>query len=1067
MTDGTTDGRADEAAGGDRLPLTLGQELIRSAHRHGPGPAAAHTRHPVLALRLTGSLDRAELTSALRRLVARHEPLRTTFTETGGAPAQQVWPAGPLELEFTDLEPVPAGTRPERLDARIAELAARPYDLTSGPLLRSLLIRLGATEHVLVLAAHRIAVDTRSEAILTTELAELYAAAVSGRPARLPELPVRYAQYAAEQRARVTDAELAAQLDHWRGHLAGLPALRLPTDRARSRARGAAAARHTFRVPEHTARGLAETAAAHGGTLFAGLFTACQVLFSRHTGQEDLALGTRASGRTRPVLDTLVGAFDNPLLLRARVRPEAPFTELLAGTCATLAEALAHQDVPFEQVRRALGEGKDAGDTPGVQVMVVLRDAAEAAEPAQTPALAVRAFPPPGVPAEFDITVEFTRTTAGDLDVVLDYDSALFDAVTVEVLARHLSVLLGAAAADPTRSVEDLPLADAEELRLLTTEWAVNRADFPSDRCVHELVAEQARLRPDAIAVTAGLETLTYAELDARANQLAHLLVADGVAPGTFIAVCLPRGPELVTALLAVLKAGCAYLPLNPDYPGDRLGFMLADAGVPLCLTESWLTGKLPVADTRMIALDEQYAAVAELPTVAPRVEVTADDPAYIMYTSGSTGTPKGAVIGHRSVVRLFCNADWVSLGPDDVMAQGSDVTFDAATLEIWGPLLAGGRMVVIDKDTLLDPAELTAALRRHGVTTLFVTTAVFNQIVAADPYAFGALRHVLFGGEAANSVRVSEVLAAAPPQRLVNLYGPTETAVLGTWHLIREADENLTVPIGRAVANTTVYVLDDRLRPAPIGVAGELFIAGPGVAQGYLNRPELTADRFLDNPHGEAPDHRMYRTGDLVRWTSAGVLEYVGRADHQVKVRGYRIEPGEIELVLQQHPRVGVALVVALADGEHKRLVGYVTHAVPGKPPQPAELREFVSARLPVHMVPSALVCLEQFPLTPSGKVDRKALPAPEHAPAAPASALEPRTGTERLLAQIWSDVLGIPTVSVTDNFYELGGDSILGIRVVARAKKAGLVISAKDVFRKQTIAELATTAVPAEAAA
>ncbi|MFE2127291.1 non-ribosomal peptide synthetase [Streptomyces amritsarensis] len=1056
MTDGTT--------GDDRTPLTFGQELIRSGHR--AGQEGAYGRHPVVALRLTGTLDRGALTSALRGLVARHEPLRTTFTgpDDGSPAGARVWPAGPVELEHADL--AAPGTDPDRLEARVAELAARPYDLASGPLLRSLLIRLAADEHLLVLIAHRIAADTRSRAIITAELAELYAAAATGRTPRLPELPVRYAQYAAEQRARVTDAELAAQLDHWRGRLGGLPALRLPTDRPRTRARGRAAARHGFRVPAHTARGLADAARAHGGTLFAGLFAACQVLFSRHTGQEDLALGTLASGRPRPVLDGLVGAFDNPLLVRTRVRAEAPFTEVLADSCAALADALAHQDVPFERVRAALGEGKDAGDTPDVQVMVVLRGADEAAEPAHGPALAVSAVQPPGVPAAHDITVRFTETGTGELAGVLEYDAALFDAVTAQLLARHLSVLLAAAAADPARTVEELPLADEEELRLLLTDWAVNRADFPADRCVHELVADQARRRPDAVAVTAGLETLTYAELDARANRLAHLLVADGVRPGTFIAVCLPRGPELVTALLAVLKAGCAYLPLNPDYPEDRLGFMLSDAEVPLCLTESWLTGKLPSAGTRMIALDEQDEALAAQPATAPAVPVTADDPAYIMYTSGSTGTPKGAVIGHRSVVRLFCNADWVRLGTDDVMAQGSDVTFDAATLEIWGPLLAGGRMVVIDKDTLLDPAELTAALGRHGVTTLFVTTAVFNQIVAADPHAFGALRHVLFGGEAANSVRVAEVLAAAPPQRLVNLYGPTETAVLGTWHLIREADEHMPVPIGRAVANTTAYVLDDRLRPVPIGVAGELFIAGPGVARGYLNRPELTADRFLDNPHGEAPDHRMYRTGDLVRWTSAGVLEYVGRADHQVKVRGYRIEPGEIELVLQQHPDVGVALVAALADGDHKRLVGYVTPAAAGRRPQPAELREFVSARLPVHMVPSAVMCLEQFPLTPSGKVDRKALPAPEHA-AAPAEVQQPRTGTERLLAQIWSDVLGVPAVGVTDNFYELGGDSILGIRVVARAKKAGLVISAKDVFRKQTIAELATTAVAVAEAA
>ncbi|MFE9427018.1 amino acid adenylation domain-containing protein [Kitasatospora sp. NPDC006697] len=1051
MTDGTTDG----TTANDRLPLTLGQEFIRSGQDGARGP------HPLLALRLTGALERTELAAALRLLVARHEPLRTTFTELDGTAHQEVWPAGPVELELTDL---PAG--PEQagqLAAKAAELAARPFDLASGPLLRSLLVGLGAEEHVLLLSAHRIAVDARSEALLTAELAELYAAAVSGRAAELPELPLSYSGFATEQRAAAGEQELAAQLEHWRGHLAGLPALRLPTDRPRTGARGTAA-HHGFRLPAESARALAATAEAAGGTLFTGLLTACQVLFSRHTGQEDLALGTLAAGRPAAELAHLVGAFDNPLLLRAQVRPEAPFTELLAETRTALAAGLAHQEVPFERVRAALGEGRDAGDTPGIQVLVLLR---EAAEFAQAPALAIRTEQLTGGPAAFEITVAFTATADGALDVEIGYDSALFEAATIEVLARHLAVLLGAVAADPARTVADLPLADEAELRLLTTDWAVNHTDFPSESCVHELVAEQARLRPEAVAVTAGLEQLTYARLEAGANRLANRLVADGVQPGTFIAVCLPRGPELITTLLAVLKAGCAYLPLNPDYPADRLGFMLSDAAVPLCLTESWLTGKLPAGGTRMVALDELEQEIAAQPDTAPEVAVTADDPAYLMYTSGSTGTPKGAVIGHRSVVRIFANTDWISLGPDDVMTQGSDVTFDAAILEIWGPLLAGSRIVVIDKDTLLDPAALTAAMRRNGVTTLFATTAVFNQIAAADPHAFGALTNVLFGGEAANSVRVAEVLASpTPPKRLVNLYGPTETAVLGTWHLISRADENMPVPIGRAVANTTVYALDEQLRPVPVGVPGELFIAGPGVAQGYLNRPELTADRFLENPYGGPQDRRMYRTGDLVRWTSAGVLEYVGRADHQVKVRGYRIEPGEIELVLQQHPQVGVALVVALADGEHKRLVGYVTPAVPGQQAQPAELREFVAARLPVHMVPSAVVCLPEFPLTPSGKVDRRALPAPEHAAAAAEDVQEPRTEAEKVLARIWSDVLGVPAVGVTDNFYELGGDSVLGIKVVARAKKAGLVITAKDVFRRQTIAELATTAAPAPAA-
>jgi amino acid adenylation domain-containing protein len=802
---------------------------------------------------------------------------------------------------------------------------------------------------------------------------------------------------------------------------AELPELRLPADRPRLGEPAGAGARHEFQVPAAVVRALADLAGEHGGTLFTGLFTGCQVLLSRYSRQQDLALGAADAGT-------------GPLAVRATVLPRTSFGQLLAENAARV------RDVA----------GPDSGGDPPVQARVLLRQAPEAPQDAT---------PPP-----CELSFEFTGTgTEGDLDAVLAYDGELFDAATARRLARNLLVLLTAAPREPARPVGELPLIHPEELHTLLIDWGVNRTDYPADRCMHELVGEHARARPDAVAIVHGATTMTYRELDARANRLARLLISEGVRPGSFVAVCLPRGTDLFAALLAVLRAGCAYLLLDIDYPSDRLSFMLADTRATACLTRRELTAKLDSPQVPMLCLGELAETVAALPTEPPRVPVTSADGAYVIYTSGSTGKPKGTVVTHRAFVRLLRDADYLTLHPDDISGQGADVTFDAAAFEIWAPLVAGAQLVVIEKDTLLDPAALADTLTRHRLTTLFLTTALFNQVVAADPSAFRTLRHMLFGGEAVNSARVAQVLAAEPPGRLVHLYGPSETTTFATWHLVREADEHTPVPIGRPVASTTVYVLDELLNPVPVGVVGELFIAGPGVARGYIDRPELTAERFLDNPFAGAPDDRMYRTGDLVRWSAAGALEYVGRADHQVKIRGYRIEPSEIERVLQQHPDVEAAMVVAVAEaeGEHKRLVGYL-RPVAGRQPEHAVLREFIGGRLPEFMVPSALVTLAEFPLLPNGKIDRAALPVPERATGTGGGdGSVPRTGAERLLAQIWADVLGVPSVGISDNFYELGGDSILGVRVVARAKKAGLSISAKDVFRRQTIAELASVAV------
>ncbi|KUF16412.1 non-ribosomal peptide synthetase [Streptomyces silvensis] len=592
-----------------------------------------------------------------------------------------------------------------------------------------------------------------------------------------------------------------------------------------------------------------------------------------------------------------------------------------------------------------------------------------------------------------------------------------------------------------------------------TPEWSAGQEEQRDWPCVHELVGERARSAPEAVAVVAGPKTMTYGQLDDRSGRLANLLVDAGVRRGDVVAVCLPRGPELVTALLAVARAGGAYLPLDPGYPTERLGFMLADADVSVCVTRSSLAGKVRGATgAAFLVLDEQEQALAARPAEPPAVPVGGRDAAYVIYTSGSTGRPKGTVIEHRSITALLRGADYIPLRDDDVVAQGADATFDAATFEIWAPLAAGARMVVVDKDTMLDPKALTEALTTYGVSTLVLTTAVFNQVVAVRPDAFASLRHLLFGGEAVHPDRVAQALAGSPPQRLVHSYGPTETTTFATWHLVSRADGHRTVPIGRPVVNTSVHVLDDRLSEVPAGVTGELFIGGPGVARGYLARPGLTAERFLPDPFATAPGERLYRTGDLVRRSPAGTLEYVGRIDRQVKVRGFRIEPNEIELVLQQHPDVDAAVVVARDDGDHKRLVGYV-RPLPGHRPDPAALRDFAAERLPDFMVPAAVVPLDGFPLTPSGKVDRAALPAPQLG-ADSEDYVAPRTDDERVLATIWAEVLDLDRVGVTDNFYELGGDSVLGIKVVAEARAAGVAISAKSLFRLQTIAALSAAA-------
>ncbi|MFI0976471.1 amino acid adenylation domain-containing protein [Streptomyces sp. NPDC021093] len=1040
-----------------RPPLSFGQERLWFLSQLEPDGVEYGS---TLGLRLTGELRTDALDRALHGLVDRHEPLRTTFATVDGLAHQVVGRADGPATTCVDLRQLPATEREPRVGELVRAELERPFDLADGPLLRTLLVRLADHEHVLLLNMHHIAADGWSKGIVAGELGELYAAAIAGRPPQLAPLPVRYRDYARWQREQLDDVALTGQLDFWKRELADVPPLELPTDRPRPAVRTTVGALQEFRVPAAVTAGLGELGQRHGGTLFSTLVAASQVLLGRYSRQRDVALATVTTGRDRAELEPLVGFFVNTLVLRSDVDPEAVFTDFLAKVADTVWDALAHQDIPFDRLVDALHIERDPSRTPLVQAAVVLQNT-----PGGTlalPGLDVREFRPPSVSSIFDLTLEFAETATGELAGTVEYNTDLFDAPTAARLVGHLQVLLAGIAQDPSRAVGDLPLLPDDELRTLTRDWAEHLVDHPADSTVHALVAEQASRTPDAVAVdTGGPDRLTYRELDTGANRLAAHLLDSGAAPGSRVAVCLPRGPEFFTALLAVLKAGCAYVPLDPGHPAERLRYMLADTAAPVCLTSTGLLDRLPAEPARLVCLDREADAIAARPGDAPALRTAADDAAYVIYTSGSTGTPKGVVVEHRSIVRLVCGADYVELRPDDVVAQAADATFDAATFEIWGPLTCGARLAPVDKDTLLDARALTAEIARRGITTMWLTAGVFEQVAAADPNAFGGLRTLLFGGDAVNPRRAAQVLAAAaPPGRLVNGYGPTETTTFATSHHVRTADAAASIPIGRPISNTTVYVLDERRRPVPTGVPGELYVGGPGVARGYLNLPELTAERFVPDPLS-GTDSRFYRTGDLVRWLADGTLEFLGRVDNQVKLRGYRIEPAEIEAVLEQHPQVAAAAVLVHASEHRKALVAYVRHTADGDPGEDP-LREFAAARLPAYMVPSAFVVLAEFPLTPNGKLDRRALPAPPERDGPLAKDSAPATPAERTLAQVWSEVLGVGRVGTRDNFFDLGGDSILSIQVVAKARRAGLELTSKDLFSRQTIAELARVAVP-----
>ncbi|MFE7589010.1 amino acid adenylation domain-containing protein [Kitasatospora sp. NPDC057512] len=1035
---------------GARVP-SFTQERMWLIERLSDGPALYNV-HEVFRLR--GPLDVAALGRGLTDLVRRHEVLRTAFPEEDGRPVPSVEPARPIDLPVTDLRTEPAERRTElALDLVHSEIL-RPFDLATAPLLRASLLRVDEDEHVLVVVVHHIAVDGWSMPLLWDDLSAMYRSRLEGREHELPPLRIQYADFAHWQRARLSGDRLQRQLDYWSAQLSGLSPLDLPTDRPRGPVRAGRGERITFTVSEELAERLRLLGRRHGATMFMTLLAAFQALLARYSGQSDVAVGTPVAGRTRPELDPLVGSFINTVVLRTDLADDPSFAELLDRVRRTALDAYAHQDVPFERLVQELRPARGLDRNPLFQVMVAgLSDPSASLRLAGTE---VEQLEVDNGTAKVDLSLVIadrpggTDTPARTTGTVA-FDTALFDRASVERLVGHFLRLLDAAADDPDRPVSRLDLlTEAEREALLV---AANATDepFPADLCVHELVEEWARLTPDAVAVRCGTEHLTYRELDRRANRLARHLRAKGARPERLVGVCLPRSADLVVALLAVLKSGAAYLPLDPDLPARRMSFMLADADVPLLLTQRSLADRLPEHGAETVWLDAEAPLVAALPEDRLPPLATPANLAYSIYTSGSTGRPKAVLVPHEGVVNyLVVRGRQLDLDRSDVVASVASISFDVIVPQVLMPLAWGASVVIAPSEVAVDGPRLTEMLREFGVTTLMATPATWLLLLDGG-----------WQGGRFQAICVGEPLQPALARRLLdrvstlwNGYGPTEASVGCVTRRV-DADRDLarpggSVPIGRPLGNLRIYLLDPAGAPVPVGVPGEIHIGGVGVTRGYANRPGLTAERFVPDPFGAAGG-RLYRTGDLARYLPDGSLVFLGRTDEQVKIRGYRIELGEIEAALCAQPGVARATVTVRGGGTDAELAGYLVWQ--DRPGDLAAVRRSLRETLPEFMVPTTLTALARIPLTTNGKVDRGALPEPARH-GHEAGALPPRDLPELLMTRIWERVLGTPKVGVRDDFFALGGHSLRAVELVEAIRREwGVTVPLYTVFRHPTV--------------
>ncbi|WP_233601565.1 non-ribosomal peptide synthetase [Corallococcus sp. AB038B] len=1022
------------------LPLSFAQQRLWFIDQLDPGSPLYNVPTVV---RLEGDLDAAALEQALREVVQRHEALRTTFEEEAGQPVQRIHASVDVPLNIMDL----TGSGPEREDVarqRVLEELAKPFDLMRGPLLRALMVRMDARDHVLVVTMHHAVSDGWSVGVLLREMGALYTARARGLALALPPLPVQYADYAAWQRDWLRDETLAREVDYWKQSLTGAPpVLELPTDRPRPAVRTNAGSTLGFMLPLELSQRLGALARSEGASLFMVLLAGWQVLLSRYSGQTDISVGSPIAGRTRAEVEGLIGFFVNTLVLRTQMDGDPSFRALLAQVREMVLGAYEHQDVPFEKLVEALHPERSLSHTPLFQTLMSLQNVP--IEEAHLPGLVLKPMSLEGRTSKFDLSLFFTETPDG-LAGAVEYSTDLFEATTMRRMVEHLHVLLEGVVSKPDAAVGRLPLLTPAERQQVLVTWNQQQAEYARDATIPALFEAQAKRTPDAVAVVSGKQRLTYREVEAKANQLAHRLRKLGVGPESRVGLCVERTADVVVGTLGILKAGGAYVPLDPSYPKERLGWLLEDAQGPALVAHSHLLESLPAFSAQVVCLDTD-ATLAMEPTEAPEAGPRPENVAYLIYTSGSTGRPKGVAVTHRNAVAFLAWAtERFTEEETKAVLAATSLNFDLSVFELFAPLVRGGSVVVVRN--ALHLAEEKPEAEVTLINTVPSAMAQLVRLNAVPP----SVQVINLAGEALPETLAKSVYGIPTVRKLYNLYGPSEDTTYSTWSLVGRAE----VPnIGRPLTNTRAYVLDKYLQPVPVGVAGELFLAGEGQARGYLLRPELTAEKFLPEVYGPEGS-RMYRTGDRVRYRADGVLEYLGRVDFQVKVRGFRIELGEVESALRQQEAVKDAVVVAKGEGAEKRLVAYVAPKA-GATLEAEALKASLRQRLPEYMVPGAVVVLEALPLNSNGKVDRKALPEPE-AQKSGNTYEAPRTEVEAKLAAIWAEVLRVPQVGVKDDFFALGGHSLLATQVVSRVRaETGAELPLRALFEAPTVEALA----------
>lgn len=1039
---------------GSVIPLSFYQQGLWVLSQLLPDTSLYHVPK---GLRLTGDLDIPALRKALNHLVMRHEALRTSFAITDGVPSQVITEVVTLDLPVVDLSHIEAAEREAEAHRLLAADARRPFDLANGPLIRASLYRLQDSEHILLVTLHHIITDGWSMGIFERELSALYEAFIKDEPSPLPELTVQYPDYALWHREWFQKEAYEPQLAYWKNVFkTEPPALELPADHPRPAIQAHSVFRgvkRRLKLSRELTRKLKALCQKEEATLFMLLLAAYQTLLHRYTGEDDIVVGSPIAGRCLAETEQLIGLFINALALRVDLAGDPSFSELIRRVKEVALGAYAHQDLPFEMLVKEVRPGRSLAHNPLFQVMFVLQSDPTTVRPVGN--LQMSHVQVENIAANFDLTLDVVERD-GQLECMFECNADLFDEDRITRLLGHFNNLLEGIAENPQQRLSKLPLLSEAERRQLLVEWTDTAKPYPANSSVQELFEKQVELSPDAIALRFGNEELSYRQLNARANQLAHYLKSRGVSAEARIGVCLERSADLIVSLLAILKAGGAYVPLDSSYPAVRLAFMMEDAEVGTLITQESLQSHFTDSTTQTICLED--LRLADQPNTNPACDANANSLAYVMYTSGSTGKPKGVAVTHRNIVRLVKNTNYAKLTSDEVFLQFAPISFDASTFEIWGSLLNGAQLALMPAGAAsLD--ELGVALKKYQVTTLWLTAGLFHLMVDTHLNDLKGLRQLLAGGDVLSVPHVKRVLQELPHCRLINGYGPTENTTFTCCFPITETGVNGSVPIGRAISNTSVYVLDRHRNPVPVGIPGELYIGGDGLARGYLNRPALTAERFVHSPFDTGG--ALYRTGDLVRYRRDGELEFLGRIDGQVKVRGYRIELGEVESVLGEHKAVREAVVITRKDQGDKHLAAFVVLSESAAV-TPEELRSFLGQRLPGHMVPSSISILDQLPLSANGKVDKAALAAIKsniaERPLATEVSAAPPDQIEHKLLKIWERVLSVGAISIDDDFFELGGHSLLAVRLFAQIEKSfGRNLPLATLFQAPTVRQLA----------